>query len=283
MTQPADGQFRFREPVFKRTLASWVLFYERLGPALWQTVLVVGLFVAVAFFDVLPAMGGWWHLVALAAFLVAVVYFAKKGLSRLNMPTVNEARRRLEDDTGLAHRPLTTLLDRPASGEDGPTGALWRQHIARTLASIKNWRVGPPRVSLSKHDRFALRSCVLLVIGVSVAVGWGDLGNRFQRALSPAFAAGPPPVPPTLDMFITPPDYTRLPPRYLQTGGPQPVTAEGEPISDDDPPVVVETIAVPVGSTLLARVTGGEIAPNLTLGEGQSAEFDTVAERQFAI
>lgn len=272
---PSDRAVHFREPVGRRALATLVLWYERLGPALWQAAACIGLFVAVAFFDILPGIGGWWHALALVLFVAGTVFLARRGLKRLHAPTIRESRRRLEEDSGLEHRPLTTLMDQPAIA-DGATGDLWRRHVERTLAAIGRWRVGPPRVFLATYDKFAVRAGVLLLLGVSVVAGWGEWGPRFQRALTPAFAAGPAPLPPNLDLFITPPDYTGLPPLYVQAQG---TPAEGDGAAMAAP----ETLSVPYGSVLLARVTGGQAVPELVLDDAETAlAFDPVAEGQFA-
>ena len=79
-----------------------------------------GAFVAVALFDVLPDLSGWLHIGVLAA---------RRGAGRLSLlawygfrrPTGADAKRRLERESGLDHRPLTAIEDNSRSAAAIPT------------------------------------------------------------------------------------------------------------------------------------------------------------------
>ncbi len=92
-------------------LARVALFWERLWPALWPLSGVLGLFLALALLDFPPWLPGWLHAALLVAFLAAAGRAAARGLTRLGLPGIEQARRRLELDSDLAHRPLATLED----------------------------------------------------------------------------------------------------------------------------------------------------------------------------
>ena len=83
--------------------------------ALWPPLGVIGLFVAVALFDLLTLLPGWLHLAVVVAFVIALAVASRKLLYGLVPPRREAARHRLEQDSGLSHRPLSSLEDRLAT------------------------------------------------------------------------------------------------------------------------------------------------------------------------
>jgi uncharacterized protein (TIGR02302 family) len=250
----------------KRRLAWAAAAWERLWPALWPAVAVAALFLALGLFDVLPALGGWLHSLALAAFIGGLGFALWRGLRRLEWPDDAAARRRLEVASGLPHRPLETLEDRLAGGREDPIArALWQAHRRRLLAGIARLRIGLPAPGLPRRDRIALRAGLALVLAVAVAAAWGDWRIRLARALSPDFSSIAATLPASLDIWITPPAYTGLPPVFLQGGG------SGASAEAERPAAATGPIVVPAGSTLLAQLNGGFGAPVLRLGDRQVA------------
>ena len=119
-----------------------------------------------------------------------------------------------------SHRPLTALDDRlsSAAATIRPPRALWQAHRARMAAAS-----APParrlrrRPASPRRDPFALR----VALGAAAA----DRRHRCRPAIGPQRlcarrhaelrrAAAPPPRS-ALDVWVTPPDYTGLPPQFL--------------------------------------------------------------------
>ncbi|AWK88838.1 TIGR02302 family protein [Azospirillum thermophilum] len=250
------------------------LLWERLWPALWAPASIAGLFLALALSGLLPGLPGWLHSAVLillaAAFVLSLVF----GFRRFSLPGEAEIRRRLERDSGLPHRPLHTLADRPAGG-DPVAEALWALHQERVRAAMRRLRVAFPQSDVPSRDRFALRALVVLVL---VAVGgatWGDWRPRLAAALTPHFGVGTVTAAATLDLWVAPPEYTGLPPVFLKTGsaGTQAPAAEG---------AGAQPVPVPRGSLVLARVTGGRSTPTLEAGD-RTAAFEAVDAATFQI
>ena len=238
------------------------LFWERLWPALWPLTGVCGLFLVLALLDVLPWFPAWLHAVLLIGFLAAAAWGVIRGLSGLRLPSRAAARRRLELDSGLPHRPLSARGDRVAAGRgDRESIALWELHQRRLGAQLRALRLRLPRAGLAAVDPFALRAALVLLLAIGVAAGGPDWQQRLKHAVSPqigAFAAAPPPQ---LDVWISPPAYTALPPQFLR-----PATAGAEPLD------------VPLGSTVLAQLQGGRGVPALVLDEARTAFEPVTAE-----
>jgi len=257
MADPAPSGF---EPRITRRIgwARAALFWERLWPALWPAVGVVGLFLAVALFDPWDWVSPWVHAGVLAGFVAALVWAVWRGRQAWALPDRPAAIRRLERDSGFAHRPLSTLEDQPA-GPDAPpeVAALWQVHQRRMRGLLDRLRLKPPSPGLVRFDRYALRGLLLLALLVGGAVGWTDAGERLRRAMLPGLG-GPPPVPPRLDAWINPPTYTGQAPVLVTRDGAGPAR-----------------LKVPVNSTLLARVHGGRGVPSLAI-DGQATPFQSI-------
>src|SRR3954468_21721314 len=109
-------------------LARAAVLWERLWRALWPASGVVGAFLALGLFDVLPALPSWLHLLILAAALLSTFWLLLRGFADFSLPGIAAGRRRLERDSGFLHRPLELLADRMATGpvEDPHSRFLWR-------------------------------------------------------------------------------------------------------------------------------------------------------------
>lgn len=270
-TDPAEASpvaLPVAEPRARLWQARLALVWERLGPALWAPLTILGGFAALALFNLLPHLPGWLHAAVLAALLGAFAATLALGARRLRLPDSSETRRRLERDSGIPHRPLSALHDRPA-GSDPMAEALWRLHQERARAAMRRLRVAWPQSDVPKHDRFALRALVILLVVVAGAAGWGDWRPRLMAALSPRFDGASATATATLDLWLTPPDYTGLPPVFLKAGAAVSAPAD-------------QPVAVPQGSQVMARVSGGGGVPTLEAGD-RSTPFDAVDPTTFQI
>ena len=134
-----------RRLVARLRLARAALVWERVWPAAWPALCLLGILAVAALFDVLPRLPGAAHAGILAllalAFVGAVVWGARAaGISR--WPDSIMARRRIEEASGLPHRPLEALADRPSAPLDGPASVLWAAHQRRMAAAVRRLRYG---------------------------------------------------------------------------------------------------------------------------------------------
>ncbi len=236
--------------LYTRLATAWAAIgWERVWRSAWPSVLVAGLFVALALSDVLPALPGWLHVSVLLAFVLGFVYTAWRGFRGFHLPNTEEARRRVEIASELKHRPLEQLEDSQATGADDPGArALWEAHRRRMLEKLGSLRAGFPSPGLARRDPLALRGGLAVLLVAAVVFSWGDGWNRLMRAATPDLTAAGAAGPSTLEVWLTPPRYTRQAPRFL--------TAKK---------TIVEPITVPAGTKLLVRVQGGRGEPSLSL------------------
>lgn len=243
----------------RRALARLAILFEKLWPALWPPLGVVGLFLCLALLNVPLLLPPAAHLVLLVLGLVAVLTLLIRGLSGLALPDDAAADRRLERASGLHHRPLAVLADRPATADEAGT-ALWQAHVARAAAQLRRLRVGLPRPGLARLDRRALRGGLLVGLVASVVIAGDDGPARVLAALQPNLprAAAAPAT--QLQAWITPPGYTRIAPLFLRPD--------------------THAVSVPAGSHLTVSVTGGQGLPVLAL-DGNSAPFKRLDKESF--
>ena len=214
----------------------------------WPLPSLLALFVALALFDILPLLPGWLHAGLLLAFVTAGLALSLR-LRHLAWPNLAEAQRRIEQDSGLPHRPLQTLADDLAAGIDDPVSrALWRVQRRRLESLLERLTLRPPSPGLARHDPCGLRFAPLLLLAIALSGGWHDGSDRLWRAVQPKLIGfGGPPV--VLQVWVTPPAYTGLAPTLL----------ESLPAG--------RRLAVPVGSKLLAELQGGHGLAQLAIDD----------------
>ncbi len=244
----------------RRTLARIAILFERIWPALWPALAVAGLFVVAALLDLPRLLPPWLHIALLLVTPLLVLALLVRGLWHLAAPDDRAADRRLELASGLAHRPLSVLTDRPSGGPDSASLALWQAHVMRAVRSVRQLRVGLPRPGLARRDPRALRAALLLALIAALAIAGNDAPSRLAMALQPTLPRETPPPATELQAWITPPAYTRLAPVFLKPDS--------------------GTVSVPAGSRLTVSVTGGTDAPTLSLA-GRSDAFRALDQTSF--
>ncbi len=245
------------------------LLWERVWPNLWPALALALIYLSASLFDLWAVTPGWLHLVVLVAFALGVIGALGHGIWRIVLPLREQAKRRLEQESGLRHRPLTTIDDRLAGGtDDAASRALWEEHHRRTRQSLNRLHVGWPRAGLARGaDPWGLRVIVALIVVVAFAAARDDAPRRVALAFVPDFASLGSGSDVTIDAWIAPPDYTGRPPIFLQLQ-----TAGNDP----------QVINVPTGSVLFARVHGGRGLPELLLDE-EPTPFVAVDQSNFEV
>ncbi|MFO1029328.1 MAG: DUF4175 family protein, partial [Acetobacteraceae bacterium] len=243
MTDPARPPQRL---ALRRLLARAAILFEALWPALWPPLGVVGLYLCAGLLGLPQALPTLLHLLVLLLAVAATAYLGWRGLHRVRFPDRRSADRRLETSSGLTHRPLSVLSDKPAGGDE-LSQAVWRAHAARAAAQIGRLRVGAPHPGLARRDPRAIRFALVLGLVAALVIAGPDAPSRVLAALTPAMPSGLPGQPVELQAWITPPAYTRVAPIFLKAQG--------------------GTVSVPAGSHLTVNVSGGESVPTLALND----------------
>ena len=263
MTGPAPEGLPVRL-LRRRRLARLVLWWEAAWPALWPPIGVVGLFLVTALSGLLLGLSALLHLLVLAGFAAALGWTLRRAAVRLRAPLVSAAERRLERDSGLGHRPIATIADRPA-GNDPVALALWEAHRRRAAERLATMRVAPPRPGLPALDRRALRGGLAVALVAAVGVAGAEAPERLRHALLPEFGGAGLPSAPALriEAWVTPPAYTGAAPIFLDPVG--------------------GSVSVPAGSRLQLALSGGAGGvPEVLAGEAPRP-FRTLDRGSFAL
>ena len=263
--RPAARSLTNRRRLLTRLrLARAALAWERVWPAAWPALCVLGILAVAALFDVLPRLPGMAHAGVLALFAIgfsgAVVWGARAaGIAR--WPDRIMARRRIEEASGLPHRPLEAIADRPSAPLDGPASVLWAAHQRRMAEAVRRLRVGWPVSGLARRDQWGMRSVLAILLLLGAIDAGADWRDRVSRAFMPSLDGGAAGIAASFDLWLTPPEYTGLAPQFLRSGD-------------------SETVRVPSGSALLAQVHGGGAVPRLAI-DGAASDFAALDKQNF--
>ena len=224
--------------------ATYAIAWERAWPNLARLLTVVGMFLVVSW-------AGLWLALPFLARAIGLVVFAGSAivvllpLIRFRWPSRAEALGRLDHGSGIRHRPATTLTD-TLSSQDPVAQALWQAQRERTLASFKRIRAGLPHPRLPLHDPWALRALVMVMLVATFFAAGDERGMRLGAAFDWNGVLAPANV--RVDAWVTPPLYTGKPPVILSAANKE---AAALPASGP--------LAVPAGSTLIVRSSGGSL------------------------
>ncbi len=242
-------------------LARCALLWERVWPACWPALAILCGFLILALSGLLSRLPGLAHGALLLALGAAFLLALAAAFRDVALPDLAAARRRIERASGLRHRPLAALCDRPGSVLDPPAAGLWQAHLAQMAGAARRLRVGWPSAGLAGRDRRGLRAVLAMALLLAAIDAGGDWRERLLAAVTPRLGTGETAIAASLDIWVTPPDYTGLPPKFLRS----------EP---------GKTIDIPIGSTLLAQVHGGAGTPELTV-DGRSTPFQQIDKADF--
>jgi uncharacterized protein (TIGR02302 family) len=222
--------------------ARWSILWERAWPPLAAFLTVCGLFLALSW------LGLWIWLPPLARAAGVLIFgllalAALSPLTLLRMPSVAEGLRRLDQRSGLPHRPAVALTDRLASNDsDTMTQALWRVHVERALAAARKLKAGWPMPRLSARDPIAIRALVLMLCVATFFAAGGDRERRVAAAFNWHGVVTPANY--RIDAWVAPPQYTQRPPVILPGLRPGEVQRASGPVT------------VPANSILVIRASG---------------------------
>ena len=214
--------------------------------ALFLTVSWLGLWLE------LPRFG---RIAGIGAFSVALALALAHLWLNLSRPSPGAGLARLDRDSGLAHRPASTLHDQLASPPNPETEALWALHLRRAASVVDKIKVAAPSPRLMERDALALRAGALCALAASLFIAGADWRARIAAAFDWNTET---PVADSfrLDAWIDPPAYTGKPPVIVQMKAPESAAKTAQ-----------ATYVVPVNSVLILRGVGSASLDFATQGD----------------
>ena len=254
----------------KVRLGTWALFFERLWPRLWLLLGLAALLAILSLTGAFLTLSTAAHALVIGLFALAAVaslVFA----ARAPWPTREEAIRRIERRSGVAHRPATSYEDTLSANADNPdTKILWQAHRERLARAIDRLKVGSPSPRADHFDPFAVRALAVLLLVPAAGLATGSLYDRLSSAFR--FGKAQAGIDTRVDAWVTPPAYTALPPTMLADGSQQAATQGKEDQA--------KLIEVPAKSVVTLRGTGFKGAPIVleVLANGASEPVNAAAD-----
>lgn len=219
----------------------WALFVERLWRAMLPVFVVVGIFVGLSWLGLWMLLPAWVSPLGLVGFAALVIWSARD-LVNVRWPSREDALHRVENASGVDHRPLTTLEDDLSVGvANAESQAIWALHQRRTAERLAAIKSRAPDPQAFRRDPWAVRVLAASLVLIGFVTAQGDHTGRLVSAFQNPFTSVEPPS--RLDAWVTPPLYTSEPPIYL--------TGESAQLRDPSAPV-----SVPEGSVLVVRTQG---------------------------
>lgn len=245
MNSPEKTPLSARLTRYVRTARLW-LIWERYAPVfLWATIFI-SIFLIGTFSGILERIGDPWRGLAGITALIFLIHAAYKAQKR-PLPTPSEARRRVENDSGQAHRPLDVLEDRPLLGKEG-----WPAHYSKALTQAEKLKRPNLRPTVAPRDLYYIRFVLPCALILALMVGSGANMERLRRAVTPIWQVGVNPDNVSFEAWIDPPDYTGRPPIYFK----------GQDIKK-----------IPAGSEWVVRLNGAQSVPRPKLRQDSKTNY----------
>ena len=244
----------------KVRLAQAMIGFERVWRAMLWPFTVAGSFLLLTLAEVWSLLPALTHNAGLIGFAIALVA-SLVTLARVPWPSREEGLRRLEQVSGVKHRPATSFEDEIDENASPEQRVLWAMHRQRLANMFGRLTAGWPHPRLARVDPYALRAALLLLL----AIGFTAAGDSTWQRIENAFAIGPQDLASRfrIDAWVTPPLYTAKPPIVL---------ADGSGAQS------IRQITTPEKSLLLVRVNGPSVSRPALRIKGEAGSLNRSVE-----
>lgn len=254
MTHPPDHERISPADKLERSrfLTRLSILWERATIAFWRVDCWIALFAALWMMQIPSILGKAGDLLALAVFFAGLAILLFQARRHPLWPGRDEADRRLEKENNLRHRPLQQAGDRLANPLRETTRKLWDKEKSDAATALRNLRIPAPRPVLAGADRAALHVAAFLLVVIGAVVAGPQWQERLAYGIIPLSVRWEDRLPGSANIviWIKPPDYTALPQINIQGTG-----------------TLKESVSIPAGSTIKARVSKGFGTPALEMGD----------------
>ena len=233
--------------ILKINIVRIIIIWDTISKYVYRILLVLLLFSILTLTEVFSHLNYWLHGALLITFFLCLFVVLLNFIYRINWPTNVDCARRIENDNNVENMPFSSLFDKPVQNEDS---ILWKEHYKRILKISLNLSVTKIKFFYLKNDPLFIRLPIIILF-LFIFMGFNsDLDKKVHAALTPEkqniqFEAG------VFTGWINPPEYTGIQPALIPEGS--------------------NTLMVPQGSSLSARVFGGD-------GKVQLGINDTIQE-----
>jgi tetratricopeptide (TPR) repeat protein len=232
-----------------------VILAERLLSSFWRPLSWIAAFSGIWLLDLPFLAGDKFEILLELLFFAGLFWFIWTAFRKFRLPRMQDARRRLEDENFLSHRPLSSSNDRLANPFLIFTRRLWvlgRRDLPDIAKKLKRPSIN---TGLSEEDPYALRYIAFLLFITGIVAAGPDWHSRLSGHFTYNFPSFHEDKNSRVTLRIIPPEYTGLAEAVFQD-----FSSENK-------------FAIPEGSRLKVTVNGGPVAPRLSMG-GESFSFN---------
>jgi len=242
----------------KLFLARIIIIWENLSTHLFKALLVTLLFTVLILIESFSYLSYWFHITLLIFFFLCFSAIIVNFIYRFRWPNNIICARRIEEDNNVKHMPFSSLFDKPNLNKES---IIWLEHYKNILQISKSMNMIKFKSSYSNIDPLITRIPIIIVFLFIFLAFNQDFNKKVEAALLPEkeitiFNNG------VFTGWINPPEYTSLQPILIINGD--------------------TAIKVPLGSTLSARVFGGEGITELSIVD-KIEEFVQIDKENAAI
>jgi uncharacterized protein (TIGR02302 family) len=267
MLDPLDFQKRPLIDKLNRTrrAAFFVDLIETLTLCFWRPLSWSCLFFGLWLLQIPVTFGQTAAIGTALIFGLGLFYFLFRDLRHFRWPRTDSLNRRIERDSGIAHRPILSLEDTLSNPALSETRSLWLTRRDALLNIFPRLKVGMPRALVAVRDPHALRLFAVMLFIVGILVAGPTWQERIFTGIAPISFEKGRAIDKSISLWITPPQYTGAGQILLQGSG-----------KDS------KTLEIPDGSILKASVFGGIGKPVLTIDK-QSWELSGNGENNYLV
>lgn len=233
----------------KRWRSGLVIFFERLTIHFWRPALWLIFFCGLWLFQVPAIFGSVVPTLISLTFFIGFFYLIYKDSLSFRPPSEKDIDRRMENESGIAHRPLSSFKDILANPEKPSARSLWRINKNKMQTLLSGLRPAQMRPVLSEKDPYALRFGIFVFFITGLIVAGPEWNERLWHGVKPLDLSGKDSSAHDITIWITPPEYTKLAQITLQ--------------DDKDK----NTLEIPQGSLLKIRTRAILGRPHLEIGQ----------------
>lgn len=213
-----NGKHPYHGQIFGVKYAfAWALICaEQFARALWRIVFLFLFFSGLWMLQIPDLFEQTGRYVAFIIFAIGLIYFIYRDALHFRFPRSRDITRRLEQESGIKHRPLTERNDEPVFNENDDSYKLWAIEQRRRESDLDKIKLVRWRVFFSDRDPYALRLMAVLVFAAGLFVAGHQWQARLINGLIPLEWYDKKSNIPPIIVTLTPPEYTGIAQKVLQ-------------------------------------------------------------------
>lgn len=264
MFDPLDfDHTRLKKKLERHRLLSFaVLTAERMAVHGWRLFFWCLLFSGLWMLGAPAMLGKAVEIITLFVFAGGAGFFLWHDVRLFRFPRRRDLDRRIEQESGLLHRPVSSLEDTLSNPDKAETRGLWIASKSWMIENIARLRKPSYRETLAQKDPYALRLAITLLFFTALMIAGSQSWERIKHGLMPLEFTQKAQAD-RIAVWITPPDYTSAK-QIVLSGQKQPENQ----------------ITIPEDSAIKVRVSGGLGTPSVVLGS-QSIPLKYLGEKTY--